>query len=86
VQLWVGLPKGLEQPRGVILEVHGGPNLVTVDRYDALAQSWIDDGWAYAALNYRGSVTFGREFRESFWGRVGVGEIDDIDAAISWLE
>jgi len=85
-QLWVGLPKGLEKPRGVILEVHGGPNLVTVDRYDALAQSWIDDGWAYAALNYRGSVTFGREFRESFWGRVGVGEIDDIDAAINWLE
>jgi acetyl esterase/lipase len=85
-QLWVGLPHGVEEPRGTILEVHGGPNLVSVDRYDALAQSWIDDGWAYAALNYRGSVTFGREFRESFWGRVGVGEIDDIDAAISWLE
>jgi acetyl esterase/lipase len=85
-QLWVGLPTGVETPRGVILEVHGGPNLVTVDRYDALAQSWIDDGWAYAALNYRGSVTFGREFRESFWGRVGVGEIYDIDAAINWIE
>lgn len=85
-QLWVGLPRGVEKPRGTILEVHGGPNLVTVDRYDALAQSWIDDGWAYAALNYRGSVTFGREFRESFWGHVGAGEIDDIDAAISWLE
>jgi acetyl esterase/lipase len=85
-QLWVGLPQGVEKPRGTILEVHGGPNLVTVDRYDALAQSWIDDGWAYAALNYRGSVTFGREFRESFWGRVGVGEINDIEAAISWLE
>ncbi|MEY4898634.1 MAG: hypothetical protein RL294_445 [Actinomycetota bacterium] len=85
-QLWVGLPQGVEKPRGTILEVHGGPNLVTADRYDSLAQSWIDDGWAYAALNYRGSVTFGREFRESFWGRVGVGEIDDIDAAISWLE
>jgi dipeptidyl aminopeptidase/acylaminoacyl peptidase len=84
--LWVGQPQGVEKPRGTILEVHGGPNLVSVDRYDAVAQSWTDDGWAYAALNYRGSVTFGREFRESFWGRVGVGEIDDIDAAISWLE
>lgn len=86
VQLWVGLPDDASPRRGTILEVHGGPNLATVDRYDALAQAWIDDGWAYAALNYRGSVTFGREFREKYWGRVGEGELDDIAAAFQWLE
>ena len=86
VQLWVGLPADLSTRRGTILEFHGGPNLVTVDRYDAMAQSWIDDGWVFASLNYRGSVTFGREFREKYWGRVGEGEIDDIAAAIDWLE
>lgn len=86
VQLWVGLPEDPARRRGTILEVHGGPNLVTVDRYDALAQAWIDDGWVYAALNYRGSVTFGREFREKFWGCVGEGELEDIAAAVRWLE
>ena len=86
VQLWVGLPDDASPRRGTILEVHGGPNLATVDRYDALAQAWIDDGWVYAALNYRGSVTFGREFREKYWGRVGEGELDDIAAAVQWLE
>lgn len=86
VQLWVGLPEDPTARRGTILEVHGGPNLVTCDRYDAGPQSWIDDGWVYASLNYRGSVTFGREFREKYWGRVGEGEIEDIAAAADWLE
>ena len=86
VQLWVGSPKSGVKPKGTILELHGGPNLATVDRYDASAQAWIDDGWVYASLNYRGSVTFGRTFRESFWGRVGKGEIEDIEAAVKWLE
>jgi prolyl oligopeptidase PreP (S9A serine peptidase family) len=86
VQLWVGLPSDPSDRRGTILEVHGGPNLATVDRYDAIAQSWIDDGWVFASLNYRGSVTFGRELREKYWGRVGEGEIEDIAAAADWLE
>ncbi|MEI6372345.1 MAG: prolyl oligopeptidase family serine peptidase [Actinomycetes bacterium] len=85
-QLWVGVPANTAARKGTILEVHGGPNLVTVDRYDATAQAWIDDGWVYASLNYRGSVTFGREFREKYWGRVGQGEIEDIAAAVDWLE
>jgi len=86
LQLWVGLPANVAEARGTILGLHGGPNLVTVDRYDPMAQSWIDEGWIYASLNYRGSVTFGRDFREKYWGRVGEGEIEDISAAAEWLE
>ena len=86
VQLWVGRPSEPAARKGTILEVHGGPNLVTPDRYDASAQAWVDEGWVFASLNYRGSVTFGREFREKYWGRVGEGEIDDIAAAVEWLE
>jgi len=85
VQMWVGVPADPTARKGTILEVHGGPNLVAIDRYDATAQAWIDDGWVYASLNYRGSVTFGREFREKYWGRVGQGEIDDVSAAVDWL-
>lgn len=86
VQLWLGLPPEGTERRGTVLWVHGGPNLVTCDRYDPGAQAWIDDGWAYAALNYRGGVTAGREFREKYWGRVGEGELEDIEAALDWLE
>ncbi len=85
VQLWVGRPPGDGPVRGTVLAFHGGPNLVVVDRYDPSAQAWIDAGFAYAALNFRGSVTFGRAFREGFWGNVGDREIDDVEAALAWL-
>lgn len=83
LQLWWGRPDG--DPVGTVLAVHGGPNLVTIDEYDPSAQSWIEHGFAYASLNYRGSVTFGRAFREGFWGAGGDREIEDVEAAISWL-
>jgi dipeptidyl aminopeptidase/acylaminoacyl peptidase len=84
VQLWAGRPAG-SRPLGAILELHGGPNLVTVDRYDPAAQAWIEAGFLFASLNYRGSVTFGRDFREGFWGHVGDREIEDTAAAVAWL-
>lgn len=84
VQLWSARPADRE-PLGTILEIHGGPMLVTVDRYDPSAQSWLEAGFAYASLNYRGSVTFGRAFREGFWNVGGDREIEDVAAAIDWL-
>ena len=85
VQLWVARPAGWDPPRGTVLFFHGGPNLAIVDRYDPSAQAWLDEGFAYAALNYRGSVTFGRAFREGFWGNLGDREIEDVQAALAWL-
>ncbi|MFJ4015142.1 alpha/beta hydrolase family protein [Microbacterium sp. NPDC090014] len=84
VQLWWARPEGAE-PRGTVLEIHGGPMLVTIDSYNPSAQAWLDAGFAYASLNYRGSVTFGRAFREGFWGAGGDREIEDVAAAIAWL-
>lgn len=84
VQVWLGLPEG-RTPIGTVLEVHGGPNLVAIDAYNPSAQAWIEAGFAYASLNYRGSVTFGQAFREGFWGSGGDREIEDVDAAVGWL-
>ncbi len=84
IQLWWGTPAGRE-PRATILAVHGGPTYTIPDRYDPSAQAWLDAGFAYASLNYRGSVTFGRAFREGFWGRSGDAELEDIEAALAWL-
>jgi dienelactone hydrolase len=85
VQLWVARPRDGGAVRGTILHFHGGPNLVEVDRYDAAAQAWLDEGFAYAALNYRGSVAFGQAVREGFWGSLGDREIQDVAAALAWL-
>lgn len=83
-QLWLGTPEG-EGPWPTVLEVHGGPTFVTTDHFNPAAQAWIDEGFAYASLNYRGSVTFGREFREAFLGKLGTGEIEDIRGAAEFL-
>ncbi|MDO8187562.1 prolyl oligopeptidase family serine peptidase [Conexibacter sp. JD483] len=83
VQLWWALPEG--PPAGTVLSVHGGPNLVTVDHWDPSLQAWLDAGFAVAALNYHGSVTFGRDLREGFWGRAGDAEVADVAAALSFL-
>jgi dipeptidyl aminopeptidase/acylaminoacyl peptidase len=65
--------------------VHGGPTYTIPDRYDPSAQAWLDAGFAYASVNFRGSVTFGRAFREGFWGRSGDAELEDIEATVAWL-
>ena len=89
----MGLPYSCGSPRrpatsrpgGTILYFHGGPNLAVVDKYDPSAQAWLDERFAYAVLNFRGSVTFGRAFREGFWGSLGDHEIEDVEAALEWL-
>jgi dipeptidyl aminopeptidase/acylaminoacyl peptidase len=83
VQLWWALPDG--PIAGTVLEIHGGPNLVTTDHFSPQAQAWLEEGFAFASLNYRGSVTFGRDVREGFWGRAGDAEIDDVAAALAFL-
>ncbi|MEV4899471.1 prolyl oligopeptidase family serine peptidase, partial [Nonomuraea sp. NPDC055795] len=85
LQLWVAAPEGVSGPVPLILRVHGGPNLADVGGYHPAAQAWLAEGFAYASLNYRGSVTFGRSFREGFWGAVGDRELEDVEAAWRWL-
>ncbi|MEV0911512.1 S9 family peptidase [Streptomyces hokutonensis] len=85
VQLWWARPRRTEGPGPLVLHLHGGPNMVSVDSYDPAAQAWLDNGVAYASLNYRGSVTFGRRFREGFMPAIGDRELEDIEAAVRWL-
>jgi dipeptidyl aminopeptidase/acylaminoacyl peptidase len=50
-----------------------------------MSQCWLDHGFAYLTINYRGSTTFGREFLEKIWGNVGYWEVEDMVAARTWL-
>ena len=84
IQGWLGLPQG-SGPFPTILSVHGGPHLSIEEVYDPEAQAWLDHGYAYLAVNFRGSTTFGREFKEKIWGDLGHWEIEDMVAARHWL-
>jgi dienelactone hydrolase len=84
VQGWLGTPEG-RGPFPTVLETHGGPESVTSNTYLPDGQTWIDQGFAYASINYRGSITFGREFQEKIWGKPGYWEVEDMVAARDWL-
>lgn len=84
IQGWLGLPEGTG-PFPTILATHGGPLMATRSTYDPDAQAWLDHGYAYLTINYRGSTTFGREFQEQIWGNLGHWEVEDMVAAHNWL-
>lgn len=84
IQGWLATPEG-SGPFPTILETHGGPQAAMLDIYSPAAQAWLDHGFAYLTINYRGSVTFGREFERSIWGNPGRVEIEDMVAARDYL-
>jgi dienelactone hydrolase/Tol biopolymer transport system component len=84
IQAWLCTPEG-EGPFAAVIETHGGPESVAMQAFLPRAQAWVDRGFAYLTVNYRGSTTFGRQFREAIWGRPGELEVRDIVAARQWL-
>lgn len=84
IQGWLGLPDGTG-PFPTILHTHGGPEAVITEMYAPGSQGWMDHGFAFLTINYRGSTTFGREFQEKIWGDVGHWEMEDVAAARQWL-
>lgn len=84
IQGWLAAPDGAG-PFPTILETHGGPTAVQTEVFSARAQSWLDHGFAFLTINYRGSTTFGREFEQAIWGNLGACEVEDMVAARNWL-
>jgi dipeptidyl aminopeptidase/acylaminoacyl peptidase len=84
IQGWLGVPEG-EGPFPTILHTHGGPEAVATEMFGPGSQTWMDHGFAFLTINYRGSTTFGREFQEKIWGNAGYWEMEDLAAARHWL-
>lgn len=84
IQGWLCLPEGVG-PHPTILQTHGGPASVRTNGFDPGAQSWVDHGFAFLSINYRGSVTFGRTFEQKIWHDLGHWEVEDMVAAREFL-
>ena len=64
IQAWVATPEG-DGPFPTILHIHGGPTAVTTEAYSPEAQAYLDHGFAFLSINYRGSTTFGKDFEQA---------------------
>lgn len=84
IQGWLGVPEG-EGPFPTIVYLHGGPEFVVMNWFDPESQMWLDHGFAFLTINYRGSTTFGRDFQSQVWGNFGHWELEDIAAGYNWL-
>ncbi|MBV9278761.1 MAG: prolyl oligopeptidase family serine peptidase, partial [Chloroflexi bacterium] len=84
IQGWLCVPDG-DGPFPTILHTHGGPFLATMESFSPECQAFVDAGFAFCTINYRGSTTFGRDFQEVIVGAPGHQEVADIMAARDWL-
>ena len=74
-----------ERPAAAIVYPHGGPTDAYGDTWDGHAQYFLDKGYAWLALNFRGSTGYGREFERANHGVWGVKDVWDCLAAADHL-
>jgi dipeptidyl aminopeptidase/acylaminoacyl peptidase len=76
---------GPERPVPAVVYPHGGPTMSYADEWDGHAQYFVDRGFAWLALNFRGSTGYGRDFERKNHGVWGVDDTKDCLAAADFL-
>ncbi len=76
-------PLGERPPVRVL--VHGGPTSMTQPGFSKQLLFWTSQGYAVFDVNYRGSVGFGRKFRDALLKKWGIAEIQDVKAGLEYL-
>ncbi|SHI11809.1 S9 family peptidase [Streptomyces sp. 3214.6] len=94
--VWVEGPGGrihalVQRPRGAgtgplptVFDIHGGPTWHDSDSFAAGPAAWVDHGYAVVRVNYRGSTGYGRAWTDALKHRVGLIELEDIEAVREW--
>ncbi len=78
---WRIEPEG-EAPFPTLVHVHGGPTSIDLDRWAPDLQAYVDAGFQVVLVNYRGSIGFGAEWRDTLIGNIGWPELEDINAGV----
>jgi dipeptidyl aminopeptidase/acylaminoacyl peptidase len=73
------------EPVPAVVYPHGGPTSYYGDEWDGHAQYFVDRGYAWLAINFRGSTGYGREFERLNHGVWGVDDTKDCLAAADFL-
>jgi dipeptidyl aminopeptidase/acylaminoacyl peptidase len=78
-------PADISNPVPAVVYPHGGPTSYYGDEWDGHAQYFVDKGYAWLAINFRGSTSYGLEFERANHGDWGLGDVDDCIAAAGYL-
>jgi dipeptidyl aminopeptidase/acylaminoacyl peptidase len=74
-----------EAPVAAVVYPHGGPTDAYIDDHDPRAQYFVAKGYAWLAVNFRGSTGYGRDFERLNHGTWGVDDTKDCLAAADYL-
>ena len=74
-----------ESPAPAVVYPHGGPTSAYTDAWDGHAQYFLDKGYAWFAINFRGSTSYGRTFERANHGVWGTADTEDCLAAADHL-
>lgn len=89
IQVWLTYPPGFNPKKTYPLmhNIHGGPHTAAGDvwHYRWNTQAFAAQGYVVASVNYHGSSSFGHAFLDSITHRWGELELQDIEAATTWL-
>ena len=69
-------------PRGLVLDIHGGPMAHDTPGFRFQDQYFTSRGYVVLKVNYHGSISYGRAFCESLKGEWGTLEVTDLLAAV----
>ncbi len=78
-------PARTDGPAPAVVYPHGGPTSHYGDEWDGYAQYFLDKGYAWLAVNFRGSTSYGRDFERANHGVWGVDDTRDCLAAADYL-
>jgi dipeptidyl aminopeptidase/acylaminoacyl peptidase len=67
---------------GCLVMIHGGPMNQSRVTWNGIVQFLIQRGWVVIQPNYRGSLGYGRRYREALFGSWGEGDLADNLGAI----
>ena len=76
---------GAGTPVPVVVHPHGGPTAAHIEDWDGRLQYFLDKGYAWLHVNFRGSTGYGRDFERRNHGVWGVEDTWDCLAAADWL-
>jgi dipeptidyl aminopeptidase/acylaminoacyl peptidase len=62
---------------GCLVEIHGGPMNQSRPIWNGLLQYFVQRGWVVIQPNYRGTLGYGRAYREALFGEWGRGDLLD---------
>ena len=78
-------PRMSTRPVPAVVYPHGGPTEFYGDYWDGHAQYFVDKGYGWLALNYRGSTGRGKTFERLNFDDWGGGDVQDCLAAADFL-